>query len=108
MSRITRDGKSLVHRDMEQPVGMFFEITGTVQGVGMRAHVQRTALLIGGVGWGRNDEGGSVVGWAEGTNMNLKRFLVALKPGPAGARIDAVESMDGQPKGNMTGFEIRK
>jgi acylphosphatase len=108
MSQWNRDKRSLVHRELEAKVAIYFEILGHVQGVGFRAHVQRTALQHGLIGWVRNDESGSVVGWAQGPRIQLNRFVQALKPGPAGARIDRIDTMDDILRPVPEGFEIKK
>lgn len=85
---------------------LMFEVTGLVTGVGFRAHVQRTALLHGLVGWVRNESGG-VVGFVQGDPMSIRRFHQALRPGPTGARIDQIDTMDDRPRPDMKGFEIK-
>lgn len=86
---------------------LLFEVTGTVTGVGFRAHVQRTALTHGLVGWVRNDSGG-VVGFVQGDPMAIRRFMQALRPGPAGARIDTIETMEDRARPELQGFEIKR
>lgn len=78
-----------------------------MQGVGFRFYVRERALLEGLAGWARNADDGSVEVEAEGDRDAVDRFERALRMGPAGSRVEAVEVVDVTPEGRR-GFEIRR
>ncbi len=63
-------------------------VTGRVQGVGFRAHVEYHASQIGVTGWVRNVGYDSVETVAEGTRAQIDKFIVAVKQGPRASRVD--------------------
>ena len=87
-------------------------IRGRVQGVGFRAWTQHQAQLHDLEGWVRNLGDGSVEAMLTGPMDRLELMLKALRQGPHGARVDAVEEYPateaefGEPLGGR--FEIRK
>lgn len=75
-------------------------MTGRVQGVGFRWWTRKLARDLGLVGRVRNRVDGSVEIRAAGDEAALKRLEVALRRGPATARVDSVEVVgvaDGEP-----------
>jgi hydrogenase maturation protein HypF len=84
--------------------GRRIRITGTVQGVGFRPWVYRTASAAGVTGRVRNDAGGVTIE-AFGEPDSLTRFIDALEAPPAAARIDSVGLTDIDAE-NTTAFEI--
>jgi acylphosphatase len=62
-------------------------VSGRVQGVGFRAHVDYKARQIGVQGWVRNTGQAGVEAVAEGDLEKLALFVEAIKQGPAGARV---------------------
>jgi acylphosphatase len=65
-------------------------IEGRVQGVGFRAFVAETAMMLDLLGWVRNRWDGSVETLAEGPRPQLEKFLEALKRGPSMAYVTTV------------------
>lgn len=63
-------------------------VTGRVQGVGFRAHVEYHASQIGVTGWVRNVGYDSVETVAEGTRAQIDKFIAAVKQGPPASRVD--------------------
>ncbi len=66
-------------------------IRGSVQGVGFRWFVQRTAQRLGLTGWTANQADGTVTVIAEGPTGALDALAEALARGPSGARVTAVD-----------------
>ena len=86
-------------------------VTGRVQGVGFRYHVQRAALQCGVRGEVRNTRDGRVEIRAEGSRPQLDRLLQAVRGGPSRARVDGVEVVEDRqadPARNFPRFEIRQ
>ena len=82
-------------------------VRGRVQGVGFRAFVVREARRLGLAGLVRNCEDGTVEVAAEGPQDRLEALAAALRRGPAGARVDAVETAWSAGSGEFSGFAIR-
>jgi len=83
-----------------------FLISGRVQGVGFRWFTESAAARDGLHGWVRNLPDGRVEAQAEGEADAVERFERALRRGPAGARVDAVEVESVMPTGRDTGFSV--
>jgi acylphosphatase len=69
-------------------------VSGTVQGVGYRYFVQRTALWLGVSGYVRNLRDGRVEVYATGTSASLASLRKELERGPEGASVDGVTEED--------------
>lgn len=69
-------------------------VSGTVQGVGYRYFVQRTALWLGVSGYVRNLPDGRVEVYATGTPASLASLRQQLERGPEGASVDEVTEED--------------
>lgn len=82
-------------------------MSGIVQGVGFRFFVAREARQHGVAGFVRNLRDGRVEAELEGDADAVDRLLDALRRGPAGARVEAVEVEELAPIG-ATGFDIRR
>lgn len=82
-------------------------VIGYVQGVGFRWFVQREADRLGLAGWVANIGDGSVEVIAEGRTSQIDELVDALRSGPAGASVRAVEVRMEPWRGNLVGFEIR-
>ena len=82
-------------------------IRGRVQGVGFRYFVQERAFALGLRGWVANQRDGSVRCIAEGPQPDLERLLEALRAGPAGGRVDAVDAAWTPASGEFGGFGVR-
>lgn len=88
-------------------VGRLFLITGRVQGVGFRFFAEDVATREGLSGYVRNLPDGRVEAYVEGDVEAVARFERAVRLGPPGARVDAVETTVVAPSGRHTGFSIR-
>lgn len=69
-------------------------VRGRVQGVGFRWFVWREAERLGLGGFARNLRDGTVEVVSQGPDDALDRLEQALRRGPSGARVDAVEQRD--------------
>ena len=81
-------------------------INGRVQGVGYRAWVAALARSLGLAGWVRNRSDGSVELIAAGSREALDLLEASCRRGPAGARVDKIESEPAVGEGES--FEIRR
>jgi acylphosphatase len=83
-------------------------VRGRVQMVGFRYFVLDRAQALGLTGWVRNgDDGETVEMVAEGPEDTLRQLEDALRTGPRGARVTAVDaSWSDQPDG-YDWFEVR-
>ncbi len=66
-------------------------VRGRVQGVGYRDATVRRARRLGAMGWVRNEDDGSVLVHAEGSEEAVEGLLAFLREGPRGAQVDEVE-----------------
>lgn len=82
-------------------------VSGFVQGVGFRFHVNRQAAVEGLHGWVRNLDDGRVEIHAEGEREALDRFERHIGQGPPRSRVEGVEVTDLGATGHDTGFFIR-
>jgi len=74
--------------------------------VGFRFFVENAAQREGIQGFVRNQHDGSVEVVAEGDAAALERFEMALRRGPAGARVDDVDTLELEPSSRFNGFRI--
>lgn len=79
---------------------------GRVQRVGFRLFVEDAARREGITGYVRNQHDGSVEVVAEGDAEALRRFEMAVRRGPAGARVDDVETSDLEVSNRFSGFRV--
>lgn len=70
-------------------------VKGRVQGVGFRWHVEEAAQQLELAGWVKNRRDGSVEVCASGSREALAALESAVRKGPPGAHISAVETGDG-------------
>lgn len=68
-------------------------VRGDVQGVGFRYWTQQQALRRGLEGFVRNRRDGTVEAMFAGPPETVAAMVEALKTGPAGSRVDAVEEI---------------
>ena len=87
-------------------IGRRYVIKGRVQRVGFRFFVENAAQREGIHGYVRNQHDGSVEVVAEGDADAIERFEMALRRGPAGARVDDVETNDVGPSNRFGGFRV--
>lgn len=93
--------------DDKQLARVHVSVTGRVQNVGFRAHVEYSARQLGLTGWVRNVGYDTVEAVAEGERIKLVRFVEAMKTGPRGSQVDEA-SVDWQdPTGEFTYFIVR-
>jgi acylphosphatase len=81
-------------------------ITGTVQGVGYRAFVERMASRLGLDGWVRNRRDGSVEALFCGESQTVEAMLAACRNGPRLAVVDKVAVAEGEAVGSDRGFRV--
>ncbi|MBI4161590.1 MAG: acylphosphatase [Acidobacteria bacterium] len=84
-----------------------FFVAGRVQGVGFRWFVRDAAEQLGIQGFVRNLADGRVEVLAEGAADRLEALARALRRGPAGARVEAVEEREEPAPTGARGFRIR-
>jgi acylphosphatase len=82
-------------------------VRGDVQGVGFRYFVLRLAERAGLAGWVRNMDDGALECLAQGPKPALEELLEALRRGPAGASVTAVDVEWQPPAGDgLSGFRV--
>ena len=81
-------------------------VTGLVQGVFFRAWTREQGERLGVAGWVRNCADGSVEAQVEGEQEAVEGMIAAMQQGPAGARVDALESEAVAPIGAHS-FEVK-
>ncbi len=82
-------------------------ISGRVQGVFFRAFTKERAEIYGIKGWVKNLYDGRVEAVGEGDEELLKEWIKDLWKGPPGARVDNIEEIWEEAKGEFKRFEIR-
>jgi acylphosphatase len=88
-------------------VARYFLVSGRVQGVGFRYFTQAAANREGLHGWVRNLPDGRVEVEAEGDADAVERFERALRQGPRGASVEAMEVEAVAPSGREPGFFVK-
>ena len=84
-------------------------VSGRVQGVGFRAHVEYSARQIGGLsGWVRNVGYDTVEALAEGARSKVERLIEAIKQGPRGSRVDESKVEWEPPAGEFGLFGVKR
>jgi len=81
-------------------------VKGRVQRVGFRFFVENAAQREGIQGYVRNQHDGSVEIVAEGDVDAMQRFEMAVRRGPAGARVDDVDTIEVEPSIRFAGFRV--
>jgi acylphosphatase len=82
-------------------------ITGKVQGVFFRVHMQQIARSLGFTGWVSNRADGCVEAILEGSETNLAALLDWCREGPPRSVVSTVEVRDEQYSGDYTDFSVR-
>jgi acylphosphatase len=82
-------------------------LTGRVQGVGFRAHVEYSAQRAGVTGWVRNVGYEQVEAVAEGPRGAVEAFIAAARAGPRASRVDDARVEWEMPTGEFTRFSVR-
>ncbi|HEX2698025.1 MAG TPA: acylphosphatase [Anaerolineales bacterium] len=83
-------------------------VTGRVQGVGFRAHVEYHASQIGVNGWVRNVGADTVEAVAEGERAKIEKLIELVKQGPRGARVDESKVEWENPTGEFPEFGVKR
>ncbi|MCD6514633.1 MAG: acylphosphatase [Candidatus Asgardarchaeum sp.] len=82
-------------------------ISGRVQGVFFRAHTQMMAMKHNVTGWVRNLRDGRVEAVFEGELKDVEKVIEWCHKGPPLAKVDKVEVIWEDYKGEFSSFEIR-
>ena len=80
-------------------------ISGRVQGVGFRFHVERKARELGVTGWVRNRHDGTVEAVVQGLPEAVEAVIAAARQGPRAAVVTDVKVADGS--GEYREFSLR-
>ncbi len=83
-----------------------FLVSGRVQGVGFRWFVRQRARVLGVAGWVRNLPDGRVEVMASGDDAAVAALEAAVREGPSGAAVTAVEREAAEPP-RANGFDVR-
>ena len=83
-----------------------FLVTGRVQGVGFRYFVHDVATREGVTGYVRNLPDGRVEARVEGDAEAVTRVERAIRSGPAGSRVEYVDTDVLPPSGNYKSFRV--
>jgi len=81
-------------------------LSGSVQGVGMRYHVNNVAKELGLLGYVRNLPDGRVECVIHETHGKLEHFITLLEKSPRG-HIESIAVSDGQETEKFSDFTIR-
>ena len=79
-------------------------ISGRVQGVGFRFHMERKARALGVAGWVRNRRDGSVEATVQGAPEAVEAMIEAARRGPRSSVVTDVRVSEAG--GSYTGFEM--
>jgi len=82
-------------------------VSGRVQGVFFRENTKKRARKLGITGWVRNLPDGRVEAVFEGEKSKVEELINQTKKGPLIARVDGVEVILEEYKGEFNNFEIR-
>lgn len=82
-------------------------LSGTVQGVGMRAYVHRLGTSSGLNGWVKNLADGRVEVLIQGPEKKVNPMIEEIRTGRFARYIDAIESAVERASDRLKGFEIR-
>jgi acylphosphatase len=81
-------------------------IKGLVQGVGFRNFVRRSALKLNLSGWVRNIKDG-VEAVFEGEKEDVEKMILICREGSPFSKVESVDVLLNEYKGEFKGFEIR-
>lgn len=85
----------------------YARVHGRVQGVGFRYQTRMQARRLGLVGWVRNAMDGSVEVLFSGPKDAREQMVGWLEEGPAGARVQKVDTSEQPVNEEYQSFEIR-
>ncbi|ESP87736.1 acylphosphatase [Candidatus Halobonum tyrrellensis] len=80
-------------------------VTGEVQHVHFRDNTHETARAHGVEGWVRNLDDGRVEAVFEGSEGDVETLIDWCRRGPVEADVDGVVVEEGDPEGDLDGFE---
>jgi acylphosphatase len=83
----------------------YLRISGRVQGVGFRFHMERKARELGVTGWVRNRHDGTVEAMAQGAPEAVEAMIAAARQGPRAAVVTDVKVSEGS--GEFSDFSSR-
>ena len=81
-------------------------ISGSVQGVCYRMYTREKARQLGLTGWGRNLSGARVEAQGQGSDEQLRQWLVLLQEGPYLSAVRGIEQIDISCESQETSFRI--
>lgn len=82
-----------------------YSVRGRVQGVGFREFVRREAVLLGVIGFVRNQDDGSVEVFAVGAPASVSALAGLIRKGPRFADVRGVEEQEA-PVQQYVSFDI--
>ena len=82
-------------------------VSGRVQGVFFRQNTLKRAKNLGLFGWVRNTEDGRVEAVFEGDKEKIEKIIEWMKVGPLLAKVERVEVLWEDYKGEFEDFEIK-
>ncbi len=83
-------------------------ISGKVQGVFFRSSTKSKAEELGLTGWVRNLADGRVEAVFEGEEGNVEKMVLWCRKGPQYARVEYVEAISEEYKGEFNSFTLRR
>jgi acylphosphatase len=93
--------------DHSEGVRVHIWVKGRVQAVGFRAYVQQNAVQLGVSGWVRNVANDRVEAVAEGSREQIDDFILAVKRGPLGSRVDEAREERESVTGEFQSFRVK-
>jgi acylphosphatase len=97
-----------VKTNLDEMFRVHIWVQGRVQGVGFRAHVEYFGLQIGVTGWVRNIGYNMVETVAEGTQIQIDKFIEMVKQGPRSSRVDEARVEYETVTKEFTGFDVKR
>lgn len=101
----TRNGPSADDAAMRREKRAHLFLSGTVQGVGMRAYIEQLASSFGLSGWVKNISDGRVETLLQGEKV--EEVIREIEKGRFARYIREIETSWVQAKNDLKGFEIR-
>ena len=90
----------------QTPIRIHYQITGAVQGVGLRWRVRHAAQALGLTGWVRNNGDGSVTLELQGSEAAIDRAFLSLEESLY-IRMETVEARHVFPEPEERDFVVR-
>lgn len=90
----------------QTPIRVHYQITGAVQGVGLRWRVRHAAQALGLTGWVRNNGDGSVTLELQGSEAAIDRAFLSLEESLY-IRMETVEARHVSPEPEERDFSVR-